>query len=110
MNTERDIWEAILGSRITDDWWENVRLSDGADIDTLGAIYVTEENPENTGDGRINSYIHKEFTAGQLLDVYNSMPPYARLHCGGDDIISEPDACSFDRLMQWAVFGELVFA
>jgi hypothetical protein len=105
MVTERDIWRAITGGGTADEWWESIRLSDGADIDTPGTIYVTVENPEV-----MDSYIHKEFTAGQLLDVYNSMPPYARLHCGGDDIITNHDACSFDRIMQWAFFGELVFA
>ena len=105
MVTETDILEAMTGSIIVGDWWINV-----AAIESDGVIYVTVENPENTGDGRINSYIHKEVTLKELLDVYNSMPPYARLHCGGDDIISSPDACSFDRIMQWAFFGEMVFA
>ena len=59
----------------------------------------------------------KEFTLKELVAVYNSMPPDARLHCSvygesgiDEDIITMPDACSFDRLMQWACFGKLVFA
>ena len=101
MVTETDILEAMTGSIIVGDWWINV-----AAIESDGVIYVTVENPE----GEFGSYIRKEFTMKELLDVYNSMPPDARLHCGGDDIISSPDACSFDRIMQWAFFGELVFA
>jgi len=99
MVTERDIWEAITGSGITEDWWVQV----GA-IESLGVIGVSVENPDGNG------IIRKEFTLKQLLDIYNSMPPDARLHCGGEDIITMPDACSFDLLMQWAFFGELVFA
>lgn len=100
MVSETDIWEAMTGSIIPGDWWIKVEA-----IEWDGVIKVTVESPE----GEFGSYIHKEFMLKQLLDIYNSMPPDARLHCGGEDIITMPDACSFDLLMQWACFGELVF-
>jgi hypothetical protein len=107
MVSETDIWEAMTGSIISGEWWIKVEA-----IEWDGIIKVTVESPE----GEFGSYIHKEFTLKQLLDVYNSMPPDARLHCSvygesgiDEDIITMPDACSFDRLMQWACFGELAF-
>ena len=119
MVSEQDIWEALTGSIISIAWsesgfghtmrywWIKVEA-----IEWDGVIKVSVENPEV-----IDSYIHKEFTLKELVAVYNSMPPDARLHCSvygesgiDEDIITMPDACSFDRLMQWACFGKLVFA
>jgi hypothetical protein len=32
-----------------------------------------------------------------------------RTHCGGCDLIGDPDECSADLILQWAVYGEIVY-
>jgi hypothetical protein len=101
--TALEVWEAVNGGGVRDKQWEHIRFSDGADWETPGILYVGVRDPDS------DALIHKSFTADDLRNVYLSMPMDARKHCGRDDVVGNPDACSWEQIMQWAFFGKLVW-
>ena len=101
--TALEVWEAVNGTGAYGDDWEYVRLSAGADWETPGILYVGVRDPDS------DMLIYKSFTADDLRKVYLSMPMDARKHCGRDDVVGDPDACSWEQIMQWAFFKKLVW-
>ena len=59
------------------------------------------ENP-NGGDN-----ITKTLTAADMLAAADAMPN--KTHCNGCDILTDPDDCSSDLILQWAMYGEIVY-
>ena len=101
------VWEIVVGDLPNYSWWESMEFIEG-DIDTPGLVEIVGENPgsymQNAPEG---ASITKRLTALDLLHAYQAMPQ--KTHCGGCDIISDPDACSADLILQWAMYGEIVY-
>lgn len=95
------VWEVVGGGLPNYPWWEWFEYSEGADWETPGTLTVTAENPQ-VGDS-----ITKSLTALDMLHAYLTMPN--RTHCGGCDLIGDPDACSSDLILQQAMYGEIVY-
>jgi len=95
------VWEVVCGALPNYSWWEWFRFSEGADWETPGTLTVTSENPNG---GRS---ITKHFEALDLLHTYLAMEQ--KTHCGGCDMIADPDICSSDLILQHAMFGEVVY-
>jgi hypothetical protein len=96
------VWEVVCGGLPNYEWWERFQFSDGSDWNIPGTLSVTVENPQG------GESITKELTALDMLHTYLKMPN--RTHCGGCDLIGDPDACSSDLILQWTFFGEEVYA
>jgi hypothetical protein len=95
-------WQACMGGSITESWWLSVEYGEeGTTWEKPGTLIVTVEDPMGYRP------ITKTFTALDLLHTYQQMKH--KTHCGGCDVVGDPDACSFDLILQWAFFGELVY-
>jgi len=95
------VWEVVGGGLPNFEWWERFEYSEGADWDIPGTFTVTAENPKG------GESITKALTALDMLHAYLEMPN--RTHCGGCDLIGNPDECSSDLILQWAMYGEIVY-
>ena len=104
-STIQIIWESIFGtSGGTEPWWEEISILEGS-WDTPGRVRVSVDDPKDE-----TKTITKTFTALDLVHVYKSLPP-GTSHCGDYNIIGDSaDSCTFDIIMQWAFFGEAVYA
>ena len=94
-------WRAVCGSLPTWEWWRQFSYQGLADWDTPGELIVVGENP-NGGDN-----IAKTLTAADMLAAADAMPN--KTHCNGCDILTDPDDCSSDLILQWAMYGEIVY-
>ena len=95
------VWEVVCGALPDYSWWVRFAYSEGADWETPGILTVDGENPDGGQD------IRKELGALDLLHVYLAME--RKTHCGGCDMIADPDICSADLILQHAMFGEVVY-
>ena len=93
---EQQVWEAVTDFDYLPSYF-------GKCIARTNSLHVCIENPSSDSP----RYIWKNFTKKQLVEVYLSMPD--RTHCGACDVVLDPDACSPDLLMQYALFGEIVY-
>lgn len=101
--TPRMAWEAVNGGLPNWSWWHNFEyLEEGTDWETPGTLRVTGEDPNDE-----EKSITRSFTAADLLQAYWDMPN--KTHCGGCSIIGDSDDCSSDLILQWAMYGEIVF-
>jgi|TARA_R110000751_G_scaffold276246_1_gene377156 hypothetical protein len=96
----RDVWEAVTGGFCNYSWWEEFRFEEG-DWDEPGVVVVTIENPMG------GESITKRLTALDIWHTYRSMPH--QTHCGECNLITDPDACSFDLVLQTAMLGEITY-
>lgn len=100
--TPKMVWDVVCGGLPNYEWWEYFEISDGSGWNIPGTLTVTVENPKG------GKSITKELTALDMLHCYLEMPN--RTHCGGCDLIGDPDICTSDLILQWAFFGEEVYA
>ena len=95
-------WEAVAGSLPTWEWWRQLWFQGSANWDTMGELKVMGENPDDEA-----KTITKFLTARDFLAAYDAMPH--KLHCGTCDLIDDPDECSGDLILQWAMYGQIVY-
>ena len=94
---EAAVWDAATDFAYLPEWF-------GHCVAREDSLRICIKNPDSDW-GR---YVYKNFTKKQLVEVYLNMPD--RTHRGGADIITDPGACSTDRLLQQAMFGDMVYA
>jgi hypothetical protein len=96
----QDAWDAVVDDIPAYSWWVSVQEDDGYPL----LLHVVAENPSAAGN------ITKNVTALDLLAAYESLVERGEhTHCGGCDLLDDPDACTADTLLQVAVFGEVVY-
>jgi hypothetical protein len=105
-----ELWESIWsddGGGITY-WCDAIRKTDGSGIDLWKVDEDYAPNPSAfklLSDGKW----HK-VTLEQLADAYIKVKQLGLMHCGNYPIdIEDPDACFGDTVLQYAVFGEMVY-
>jgi hypothetical protein len=103
---ETEIWEAVMGCAGGSEPWYQAIYAD-TDWETPGTLTVWVDDP-NGEEGK--DVLKRRFTAKRLLRIYQSMLAEERQHCGGCDIVGSPDSCTLDVLIQYAIFGEQVYA
>mgnify|MGYP003131025544 FL=1 len=70
-----------------------------------GGIKITVDNPEEPeGKGTITETFYKDTIAAAYLSIPD------KIHCGSCELVEDPDECTFDRVIQQAFFGELIYA
>jgi len=104
---EAAVWDAATDFAYLPEWfghcYEQVARNEWEE-DSL-RICIKNPDPATSHHAR---YIWKNLNKLQLVEVYLNMPD--RTHRGGADIITDPGACSTDRLLQQAMFGDMVYA
>jgi hypothetical protein len=97
-------WQAVTGGGFPSwSWWHSFNYGeDGTSWEVPGSLKVIAEDPSNE-----RKTVSKTLTALDLLHAYKAMPN--KTHCGGCDIIGDPDDCSSDLILQWAMYGEIVY-
>ena len=97
-------WEAVTGGFPSFEWWHSFRYQEpNTSWEVPGSLQVIAEDPSDE-----KKTLTKTFTALDLLHAYRAMPN--KTHCGGCDLIGDPDECSSDLILQWAMYGEIVYA
>lgn len=97
------VWQAVTGGFPNFEWWRQFDyMEDGTSWEVPGTLRVKAEDPNDE-----RKTITKSFTALDLLHAYKEMPN--KTHCGGCALIGDPDACSSDLILQWAMYGEIVY-
>jgi hypothetical protein len=94
------VWEVVVGDVPNYSWWVWAEYVKGS-YEVPGIFRLTGENPMGGKD------ITKDLTALDLLHAYQAM--LQKTHCGGCDLIGNPDACSSDLILQQAMYGEIVY-
>ena len=92
-----DVWDSALmaGTAYLPEWWDEAYW-----------IEETQRFVARIDDG-LGNMVRKQLTKRQLAEAYLSMEN--RTHCGGCDIVADPDSCSADLILQQAVLGEIVY-
>ena len=96
----RAVWRAVMGGNTNYSWWEWFEYESG-DWDEPGVVLVTIENPLG------GESITKRLTGLDLWHAYRLMPH--QTHCGECNLITDPDSCTFDLVLQTAMLGEIAF-
>lgn len=106
-----DLWSAVMGSGWEMwSWWKSINYLEG-DWDEPGVLRVEVEDPEDE-----DKTISKDINAQKIIEAMSlvaGMPDRFCDACTGrpidwDDL--DFDACVGDLFMQYAVFGETVYA
>jgi len=106
-----DLWAAVIGSGWEMwSWWKSINFLEG-DWDEPGVLRVEVEDPEDE-----EKTLTKDITTERLIEAMSlvaGMPDRFCDACTGrpidwDDL--DFDACVGDLFMQYAVFGETVYA
>jgi hypothetical protein len=95
-----EFWSAIMGSAWESwSWWRKVQYLDGADWDKPGQVKITMENP--SGD----------LPMTETLELQDLVAAYTKALKAGDlrDDWDNLDAGSGDVVMQYALYGEIVY-
>jgi hypothetical protein len=99
---EAAVWDAATDVAYLPEWFGHcVAREDSLHICIKNPAYIPDDAEHHA------RYIWKNLNKLQLVEVYLNMPD--RTHRGGADIITDPDACSTDRLLQQAMFGEQIY-
>lgn len=93
-------------------WSDKVRKPNGHDID-LWIKNSEGEYVENPQDFKVHDHIENKWhkvTLNDLAKGYISAKLAGQGHCGNMDLdIEDYDACFGDMVIQYAIFGELVY-
>ena len=96
------IWETVISGPFDGPWFgEVVIVPNNEDAEIIVVTIDDPNKPEGEG------VLRKAFDKTDIAKAYQSMDN--KTHCGGDDLIRDPDACTFDLIVQQAFFGELVY-
>ena len=89
-----EVWFVAAETFYLPEWWVKAEVSGGK-------LRVCVDD----GDGKV---IRKTLSQRQLLVAYLSMENPT--HCGGCDVVDDPDSCSADLILQQAVFGKIIYS
>jgi hypothetical protein len=100
-----DFWSNVLGSGWEDSsWWQKWKYSAGADWQTPGVITIWAEDPEDE-DKTIKAELNvQDLANGYALAVKNGFH-----HCGYSLDWENLDYCGSDGILQFAIYGKLIF-
>ena len=111
---ETELWKGVFGSG-----WENSYFvqgwgyKPGTDWDTPGTVVVQVEDPNSEEE---NASIRKDITIREVLDAVERILNHQEglFHCAGtrltlDEIINNGDQCTGDIVIQYIMYGEVVF-
>ena len=89
------VWETATDTSYLPEWWDEA--------------YWNEETQRFVAriDDGFGTVVRKKLTKRQLAEAYLSMEN--KTHCGGCDIVDDPDSCSADLILQQAVLGEITY-
>ena len=88
------VWFVATDTSYLPEWWVKAEVS--------GEKYLV---CVDDGDGKVT---RKTLSKRQLLVAYLSMENPT--HCGGCDVVDDPDSCSADLILQQAVFGKIIYS
>jgi hypothetical protein len=110
---EVKLWEAVWGSDgsgVTY-WCSHIRQPDGSDID----LWVNDENGQLVGNPQDMKLRDAEdgtwhtVTLAQLVEAYGKALSNGETHCGVSLSLDDSDECFGDIVLQYAVFGEMIY-
>ena len=103
-----NLWRSVFGSSgETYPWWRDLWFKDGSDWDKPGPIELTVEDPERTPTSFITKKLGPEDVVRAFLDMRNQS-----ITCFGRPVCEDPevwDADMADQVLQWLMFGEIVY-
>lgn len=100
-----DLWSSTFGSGWEHGYaWVNCKFLDGASWEKPGLASLKYRDV-NDEDNILETTISvKDLARGYSLALKNHFH-----HCGSPISLDDQDACSSDAILQFAVYGELVF-
>ena len=105
-----DIWEALWGSDgIGMEWVSHVRTAKGEGIKFWDENWTPLPQPFRVYD--IEERKWHDVSLEDLVKAYQIALDNKAMHCGDCLVadLDDPDACTGDILLQYAVFGELIY-
>jgi hypothetical protein len=101
---DKDVWSAVFGSGFeTWGWWRDVTYLDNADWDKPGRVQVVIDDPEYPeGSGKVIGPI---LSLHDVVAAINNCTRDGHIERGWDDW----DACDGDAILQYAVFGDIIY-
>jgi hypothetical protein len=112
-----DVWEKIWGSDGTGFvyWCDMVRDTDGGDFDAWNITRSEDGKFSNFDPNPHDFKVHDretdewhEVTLSQLAYAWVNMKQDGVTHCGGYSL-DDDDACVGDLVLQYTIFGEIVY-
>jgi hypothetical protein len=89
------VWEVATDTSYLPEWWDEAYWNT-----------ETQRFVARIDDG-LGKMVRKKLTKRQLAEAFLSLEN--KTHCGGSDIVGDPDSCSADLILQQAVLGEVVY-
>ena len=106
--SEQHLWGAVFGSDLegAGPWWRKLKYHGDADSDTIGLVEVWVDNPDDE-EQVLKVKVGIDDLVKGLQIVYRE----GTTHCGGIFVgdIEDPDSCTPDIILQFAVFGEVIY-
>lgn len=100
-----EVWSDIFGSGWEySDWFVGVKYHDGGDWDIPSNITIRHWDPETEGERVIST----DLSVKQVLEAYAKLLSERYTHCG-NCALDDPDACTSDAVLQYAVYGEFIY-
>lgn len=101
----QELWSGVLGSAYESfEWWLGEKYVGDADWETPGQVIITYEDPDT------NEAKRKTLDVNDFARAYQMALKNKNYHCGSYKIdIEDPDACVGDIVMQYAIFGEIIY-
>ena len=96
---EADVWEMVRDADFLPSWWVKWEATPSGRLSV-----AAHDEYENTVTRR--TFTKRQLVAAYVAGLGNDG---SMTHCGGYDILAEPDACGPDLLLQNAIFGEVKF-
>ena len=101
---ESSIKGVIEDSPYSPEIYENVIVSDNGTHEFNVLVVIDDPYSRDTPKAKAH-----RLTLKDLVSAYLSLGENDAVHCGGCHILYDPDACSGDRILQQAIFGEQIY-
>jgi hypothetical protein len=101
----KEVWENVVGGH-SGYWANSFRNLTGGGVQWYRDEHYAEPNPQT-----FKVHADDEWhivTPEALVNAYNELKRDGWEHCDGCDI-DEEDGCTGDAILQWAIFGDLVY-
>ncbi len=110
---DTELWKGVFGSG-----WENASwvqgwgYKPGTDWDIPGVVLVQADDPNSENE---NASIRKDVTLNDVIEAVGKLLNHSdgHFHCGSkvtlEEIIENGDACTGDIVMQYVMYGEVVY-
>jgi hypothetical protein len=101
INTE-EFWEALTGSDFST-CQDFIKGIEGETLQTPSPLNFTHLNKDDNGESE--TYL----TVSQMKTAYIKALINGESHCGESLNLDDPDACFANIVLQYAIYGEVVF-